>query len=56
MGKMLSLLWVLALTACAPPTAVPAQLPSPTAEPQPTVTVLPAPKGALTFVEFFAVN
>lgn len=50
MGKLLSLLLVLALTACATPMS------SPTAEPQPTITALPAPKGSLTFVEFFAVD
>ena len=50
MGKVLSFLLLLALAACATPMS------SPTAEPQPTVMALPAPKGALTFVEFFAVS
>jgi hypothetical protein len=56
MGKVFSLLLVLALTACATPAAVPATLLSPTTETQPTLTALPVPKSALTLVEFFAVD
>lgn len=56
MGKVISLLLVLVLSACATPTPLSTAHPIPTAVSQPIATSLPTPNGKLIFVDFFAVN